>query len=186
MSKGKLTYLHQVSTTNIEGDNVIVHEESVSKGTNGLAFKYYHKDNKKKEKILARQEQDGTFTLVTIVNDKKDEKKELTKEQLLKEISKIKNLQFAIDYFKTQKGGRRGSRRRSKKRSMGSKRRSMKRSMGSRRRSMKRSIGSRRRSMKRSVGSRKRSMRRSLGSKKRSMRRSIRSRKRSMRRSMRR
>ena len=99
MSKGKLTYLHQVSTTNIEGDNVIVHEESVSKGPNGLAFKYYHKDNKKKEKILARQEQDGTFTLVTIVNDKKDEKKELTKEQLLKENT---NLKLRIEQLETQ------------------------------------------------------------------------------------
>jgi hypothetical protein len=115
----KLTYLHQFVSKEIKDGKVVVHEESVIHGPKGLSFKYYYKDESTKEKVNGRQNQDGTFTLIRTVGDQQDIKT-LTKEELLKEIGKMKYLKFAYDYLKSQAGGKRSkkrSRKSSKKRS---------------------------------------------------------------------
>ena len=98
----KLVFLHEVKTREIHDGNAITHEEFVAHGDKGLTFKYFHKDDKKKEKITGKQLDDGTFNLRTTVNDKTDEKT-LTKAELIKELGKMKNLDFAINYIKSQK-----------------------------------------------------------------------------------
>jgi hypothetical protein len=112
--KSKLTFLHQMNSRYINGDKVVTHEEQVAHGDKGLSFKYYYKEGDKKEKVYGKQNPDGTFLLVTMEGDKKEEQT-LSREELIKVLSKEKHLKFIVDYLKTQKGGVRRSRRGSKK-----------------------------------------------------------------------
>jgi hypothetical protein len=145
--KEKYTFLHEINQKKIDGDKIEVHEENIIKGSRGLSFKYYHKDNNQKVKIQGRQNDDGTWDLITIMDDKREEKKKLSKNDLMKEIEKYKYLKFVSDYLKTQKAGRRSTRKSSSKKTLKSSRK------GSRRRSRRVSRrGSKRRSIR---GSRK-------------------------------
>ena len=113
-SGSNLTYLHKHTSTDVKDGKATVTEEYVIHGDKGLMFKYYFKDDKTKQKIIGKQESDGGYLLVTTEGDKTDEKK-MSKDELLKVIAKNKDLKFAVDYLKTQKGGKKGSRKGSKK-----------------------------------------------------------------------
>jgi hypothetical protein len=129
-----VTFLHSSVSTSIVNGKKVTHEEFVIHGSKGLTFKYYHKDEKGIEKISGHQNADGTFSLTTVSGEKKDSKT-VTKDELLKEIGKNKDLKFAVEYLKSQKGGKRSSRKGSKKGSIKSSKKSSKK--GSRKGSMK-------------------------------------------------
>jgi hypothetical protein len=111
---GNLIYLHHVMTKNIHGNTKITHEEKVVHNERGISFAYFHKEGTSQDKIKGRSNADGTYTLIHFKGDKKDEKI-LSKDDLLNELKKIKELKFVIDYVKTAKGGRRKLSRKSSK-----------------------------------------------------------------------
>jgi hypothetical protein len=113
--RGNVKYLHKLSTTEVKDGAAVVHEELVVHGENDkLSFKYYHKDDKSKIKVVGRQNDDGTFSLRMLDGDKTDEKT-VSKDELLKMLAKDKHLGFALTYIKSQKGGKKTSRKSSKK-----------------------------------------------------------------------
>jgi len=114
MSHEKLIFLHQVSNKTIHNDKKVIHEEEVVHGPKGLKFKYYHKEGDKIQKIVGVQTADGSFVVITTVGDKKDSQT-LSKDEVIKMLTKEKHLKFALDYIKNLKGGRRGSRKVSRK-----------------------------------------------------------------------
>jgi hypothetical protein len=123
-----LQFLHEQVSKSIKDGKKVIHEEYVLHGSKGLIFKYYHKDDKTTEKVVGGQKPDGMFFLKIKEDDKEQIVKEtLSKEELLKEISKMKHLAFATAYIKSQKGGRKGSRKGSKKGSKKSSKKSSKR-----------------------------------------------------------
>lgn len=98
----KLTFLHKVNETKIVDGKKVTHEEQITDGlTKGVMIKFYHKENDHVEKYTIAKKDDKYKFLLT-VGDKKDEKL-LSKDELLKEISKIKSLKFAVDYLKSAK-----------------------------------------------------------------------------------
>lgn len=130
--------------------SLTVNEQQVIVGEKGISFKYYHKDGNKKVKIIGKEQDDGTFLLITIDGDKK-ETKTLSKKELLDYLKDNEQLAFAIESIKSKKGGKRKSRRSSRKGSKkGSRKGSRKGSKGGARKGTKK--GSRRGSRK---GSRK-------------------------------
>ena len=101
-SRGNVTYLHELTSREKKDGKWLIHEESIIHGDRGLSFKYYHKEGDSIEKITGRQNPDGTFALTTIANGQK-ESRILSRDDLLKELGKLKHLKFAVDYIKSQK-----------------------------------------------------------------------------------
>lgn len=91
-----------------------VNEQQVIVGDKGISFKYYHKKGNKKVKIIGKEQDDGSFLLITIDGDKK-EQKTLSKKELIDYIKKDEQLAFALNSIKAQKGGKRGSRKGTRK-----------------------------------------------------------------------
>jgi hypothetical protein len=154
MSEGKeqsnLTFLHEVRNVNIHKGKKVVHEEEVIHGPKGLKFKYYHKEDDKVDKIVGVQKEDGSYVVITTVDGKRDEKS-MSKDDVIKMLTKQKHLKFALDYIKTVKGGRKPSRKtsRAKRTSRKGSKRGSRKASGGKRRSRKASKkGSRRGSKK--------------------------------------
>ena len=98
----------------IKGQKSNVHEEYFVKGDRGVMIKYYHKDKDGIEKILIVG-RDDKFILKTMNGDNTDEKT-ITKDELVKEVSKNKKLAFAKELInEVQLGGKKRSRKGSKK-----------------------------------------------------------------------
>ena len=100
-----------------------IYEEQVIDGPKGLSFKLYKRDGDKKEKIVGKRNESGTFTVIYIKGDKKDTET-YTLEELKKEVKKNKELDFVTKYISTAKiarTSRRLSRASSKRRSRGAK-----------------------------------------------------------------
>jgi hypothetical protein len=122
----KVKYLHELKSKEIDGENVFVHEEYIIHGEKGLLIKHYHKEKGKKVKHIIKQDGEN-FKFIVDTDGKKDEKT-MSKNDLLKEIGKEKYLKFAVDFLKSQKGGKymeismerpkKGSKKSSKKRSI--------------------------------------------------------------------
>lgn len=131
--KSSVVFLHDQRSKSISNGKKLVTEEYIIHGDKGLLIKYYHKDGDNTEKIIITKKGDN-YLLKTDVNGTKEEK-ELSKDAIIKEITKNKNLTFALQYVKSQSqsGGKRGSRSGSRKGSRKGSRRNMKR--GSRRNS---------------------------------------------------
>lgn len=155
MSKGNLTFLHKVETTNVHDGKVVVHEEEVVHGEKGLKIKYYHKENNKIDKFVAVQKEDGSFIVIVTADGQKGEGQPMSKDDVIDLLKKHKHLKFALDYVKTIKGGRkmsrsrRGSKKGSKKGSRkmtGGKRRSRKGSKKASRKGSRKMTGGKRRS----------------------------------------
>ncbi len=121
--KSSVKYLHKFSHTTVQDGVASVVEEYIIHGDKGLIFKYYNKSDKSKMKIVGRQNADGSFHLRILDGDKSEEKT-LSKEEVLKMLAKDKNLKFALDFLKSQKGGKKASKKSSKRKS--SKRKSSK------------------------------------------------------------
>lgn len=105
MSQSQVTFLHDSKMTSIENGKKVIHEEYVIHGTKGLLIKFFHKDEKSSIKIIVSKKEGSEKYMMKMQEGDKKEEKELTKEEVMKEISKNKNLKFAVDYLKTQKGG---------------------------------------------------------------------------------
>lgn len=105
-SRDKYSYLHNHTTTEIIEGKKTVNEEQVFRGPNGIGFKYFSQAPDKKTKIIGIQNPDGTFKLIIREGDKQ-EIKNFTKDDLLKELKKKENthLKFAFDFVKDQKAG---------------------------------------------------------------------------------
>lgn len=105
MSQSQITFLHDSKMTSIENGKKVIHEEYVIHGTKGLLVKFFHKDEKSSVKIIISKKDGSEKYMMKIQEGDKKEEKELTKEEVMKEIAKNKNLKFAADYLKSQKGG---------------------------------------------------------------------------------
>lgn len=117
--KSNVKYLHEVKTKLVKDGVVEVHEEFVIDGDRGLTINYYHKDAKGIEKINIKSSGDGY--VMKIINGDEKEEKNLSRSELIKEVSKNKKLSFAKEHVskamsrshgKKHKGG---SKRKSKK-----------------------------------------------------------------------
>jgi len=93
-----LTFLHHVVQKSYDGKSWTVHEEAVKIDNRGVIVKYYHKDDKKKEKIVIYQKE-GKYVIEMTSGDKKDSR-EVEQEKIEDEVKKIKPLEFAQKYFK--------------------------------------------------------------------------------------
>ena len=100
--KTNLTYLHKVHTAELKAGKMVKVEEELRDGPRGVSFKLFKKTGDKTEKYVAKQKEDGTFELYIVVGDKKDSQT-LSKADLIKEIKKIKGLEFAIKYLASAK-----------------------------------------------------------------------------------
>jgi hypothetical protein len=108
-------------------------ETKLIHGDKGLTVKFFEKDGKNMTKILIIKKPEG-FLLKVIKNDETSEQT-LSKEQLLKELKKYKEMDFATDYIKsatiaraTSKKVRKLSRKTSKKTSKKSSKKTSKKS----------------------------------------------------------
>jgi len=129
-------FLHDQRSKSISNGKKLVTEEYIIHGDKGLLIKYYHKDGDNTEKIIITKKGDN-YLLKTDINGTKEEK-ELSKDAIVKEINKNKNLTFALQYVKSQAGGKRGSRSGSRKGSRKGSKRNMKRGSRSSKRGSKR------------------------------------------------
>ena len=136
MSKGKLTFLHQVQNKSVQNGKVVIHEEQVIHGDDVFKFKYYHKEGDKIDKVTGIRKDGDSYVIITQKGEKK-EQETLSKDEVIKMLTKQKHLKFALEYIASMKGGKKGSRKGSKK---GSKKGSRK---GSRKGSKKQSGGKR-------------------------------------------
>lgn len=104
-----LKFIHQKLEKTLNDGKKTNHEEEVFHGSKGLTIKYFHKEDDKSTKISV-YEKDGKYFMKTAVKKDKDsepkkEEVEILKADLAKELAKHKELKFALDYIKTQKGG---------------------------------------------------------------------------------
>ena len=127
--KNPLKILHSEVSKHVEGDKRETHEEFMIHGDKGFSAKYYHKDSKQEIRIVVTKK-DDMYILKTKLGDKEDVKT-LTKAELIKELSKQKELKFIVDYLSKAKDLSRS--KRSKKGSKGSKRGSKGSKRGSKR-----------------------------------------------------
>lgn len=97
---GDLTFLHKNKSQHFNGIESETHEESIVATSDGkIIIKFYVKNSKGVSKILIVGNGDS-FKM-------KDENGEraITKAEMLNEVKNNKNLKFALDFIKTQKGG---------------------------------------------------------------------------------
>ena len=93
-----LTFLHHIVQKSYDGKSWTVHEEAVKIDQRGVIVKYYHKDDKKKDKIVIYQK-DDKYVIEMTSGDKKDTR-EVEQGKIEDEVKKIKPLEFAQKYFK--------------------------------------------------------------------------------------
>ncbi len=131
MSKN-ITFQHTLYSKKIERGTVVEHEESLIDGDKGLTFKVFDKRNGTIEKYVGRLNDDDTFSVIHIVDDKKYDET-YSFDDMLKEVKKIDSLAFVYDYLKDfkksrkQKGGVKKRSRKGSKSSRKSSRRSSRR-----------------------------------------------------------
>jgi len=117
-------YLHEVSERKIVDGKKYVHEESVIHGDKGLTIKLYHKEGENATKVIVVKKGDGY--LMKVMADGKTDEKTLSKDDLIKELKKDKQLKFAVEYVEkaknlsrtkrsSKKGSKKGSKKASKK-----------------------------------------------------------------------
>jgi len=118
--KSAVKILHSQVSKHVEGDKRETHEEFMIHGDKGFSAKYYHKDSKQEIRINVNKK-DDKYVLKTKMGDKLDEKV-LSKADLIKELSKHKELKFVVDYLnkskdlsRTKSGSKKGSKTGSKK-----------------------------------------------------------------------
>lgn len=93
------SYLHQVSLRKRVDDILIIHEEEVIDTEKGIRFKHYHKENNKINKTVGIEDGDN-FIVKTTVDGVKAESV-MSKADLLKSLSKDKEMKFVADIIKT-------------------------------------------------------------------------------------
>ena len=98
-----LTFLHKVLNQHMKNGEVTTYEEVIMDGPKGITVKLYSKDKNGVERISINGK-DDKFTMRTIDGDKKNEVI-LDRDGLINELKKNKNLKFAAEFLKTQKGG---------------------------------------------------------------------------------
>jgi hypothetical protein len=118
MATNNVKFLHESIKTNVVNGKRSAHEEFLIHGEKGMTIKFFHKDDKKVEKIVITKKPEGGYLMKTIADGKQTEKTIDNKEDLVKELKKNKDLEFAIDYVKGAKDlARAGSKKSSKKHS---------------------------------------------------------------------
>ena len=101
--KGKLSFKHHVLNEYIKDGAKSVHEEKIYQGSKGLTIKFFYKDGRSKIRYTIKQA-DGKYLFVINKNENAPEQQTLTKDELIKAITGIKELKFALDFLKTAKG----------------------------------------------------------------------------------
>jgi len=77
-------------------------EQAIYEGPKGITIKLFNQENDKIEKILVSKNDDGTFML-KIRKGEKEDIKQLSLEDLKKEVKKHKVLEFAHDFISSLK-----------------------------------------------------------------------------------
>ena len=115
-TESSLTFKHHTEHQEMVNGKKVYTEELILDGPKGTSFKYFKKTDDKAEKYVGRRNEDGTFSFTVIKGDGKDTK-DLSLTDLIKEIKKIKVLEFVVQYLSKSKQNRSQSRakRRSKK-----------------------------------------------------------------------
>ncbi len=121
-SKNTLKYLHESKQSNVVNGKRSAHEEFLIHGDKGMTIKFFHKDDKKVEKIVIVKKPEGGYLMKTMADGKTSEKTIANKEDLVKELKKNKDLEFAVEYVKSSKdlsrskaSSKKGSKKSSKK-----------------------------------------------------------------------
>lgn len=150
-SRSKLLFKHEVLNKTIKDDKVVMHEELIEHREKGIFFKHYHKEGDKTEKFIGIQNDDGTFNVRILKNGEENKMDSVSKDDLLKMLAKDSMMKFALDYLKKQKGGKRKSRKGSKRstKRKGTKKRSRKSKRTSRKKRSTKRTGSKRKTSKR-------------------------------------
>ncbi len=102
--KSNIVFLHDVRNASIINGKKIVHEEYVINGPKGLLIKFYHKENDVTVKYVIKALDANNFKFKSMIGEKVSDQT-YSKDDLLNELKKHKDLKFALDYIKTQKGG---------------------------------------------------------------------------------
>ena len=102
MSDSGLKYLHKISTEEIKNGKKVTHEEKIVEGTKGFTAKYFHKEGNKSNKTIVLSKDSGKYLLKVNVNGEPKEMT-LTKDELLSELKKRKELKYIHDYVKESK-----------------------------------------------------------------------------------
>jgi hypothetical protein len=100
MSKPK--FLHEKKATTVVDGKRVTEEEFLIDGDKGLYIKYFSQEGDKKMKIIVKSK-DGSYVLIISDGSDKGTEKELSHEELVKELSKHKHMAFATDYLKKNK-----------------------------------------------------------------------------------
>jgi hypothetical protein len=121
--KNEVIFLHNSVISHVEGDKRDKREEFLIHGAKGFSAKYYNKDSKQEIRVQISKK-DDKYVLKTKTDGKTDEKS-LTKAELIKEIGKVKELKFILDYISkakdlnrmegTRSGSKKGTKSGSKK-----------------------------------------------------------------------
>lgn len=125
-----ITYLHKYNDTHIENNKKTVVEHAIFYGDKGLSMKCFTNDDGVTEKVSVMKKDNDTFVLKIAINKDTPTEKEVTRDQLMKEL-KDKKYKFITDFLKEnkdknmdqtkslkrtqQKGSKKGSKKSSKK-----------------------------------------------------------------------
>ncbi len=116
MAENTVKFLHESIQTKVSNGKRSAHEEFLIHGDRGMTIKFFHKDDKKVEKIVIVKKPEGGYLMKVTVDGKQTERTIANKEDLVKELKKNKDLEFAVDYVKNAKDlARAGSKKSSKK-----------------------------------------------------------------------
>jgi len=122
-----LKFLHKVLNESLKNGVRETYEEQIIEGPRGITIKMFKKDASGVERILIVGK-DDSYKMKIQHGEKKNEK-DLTLKEMLSELKNNKALKFAVEFSKTQKGGKLfGGRSKSKQSSKKTSKRSSKRS----------------------------------------------------------
>lgn len=115
-SKGTIEYFAENKTSSLINGKKYIREEYIIKGDKGLTIKFFLKEGDKSQKIIIKDNADK-FDLMESTDGKQEEKKTITKEELIKFVKGNKELKFVQEFLNEMKGGkkRKTSRKKSRK-----------------------------------------------------------------------
>ena len=92
-----LSFVHQAEKTTKEGGKSMHVEESFIVGPKGASIKFFKKDDTSLTKIYAKEE-DGKYTLLTIKDEERVVKEDLSKAAVMKLLAGVKGMEFVAKY----------------------------------------------------------------------------------------
>ena len=113
-TKGAVEYFFENTQRSTVNGVRKTREEYIIKGDKGLTIKFFSKEGDKSEKLIIK-DNGSNFDVMSTADGKQEDKKTMSKDELLKLVSKDKNLKFIADFLENMKGGSKKRVRRSRK-----------------------------------------------------------------------